>query len=59
MRRDGSDRSGRSAGLERSLFFWNNRSQKSVVLDLRETPAREHLLPAGKRTCCSTQAAVR
>ncbi len=32
-------------GLERSLFFWNyNRNKKSVVLDLREAPAREHLL---------------
>ncbi len=32
-------------GLERSLFFWNyNRNKKSVVLDLRETLAREHLL---------------
>ena len=32
-------------GLERSLFFWNyNRNKKSVVLDLREAPAREHML---------------
>ena len=32
-------------GLERSLFFWNyNRNKKSVVLDLREAPARERLL---------------
>ncbi len=32
-------------GPERSLFFWNyNRNKKSVVLDLREAPAREHLL---------------
>ncbi len=32
-------------GLERSLYFWNyNRNKKSVVLDLREAPAREHLL---------------
>ena len=32
-------------GLERSLFFWNyNRNKKSVVLDLRTPPAREHLL---------------
>ncbi|MGH7054017.1 MAG: CoA transferase, partial [Stellaceae bacterium] len=32
-------------GLERSLFFWNyNRNKKSVVLDLREAPARENLL---------------
>ncbi|HTI82124.1 MAG TPA: CoA transferase [Acetobacteraceae bacterium] len=32
-------------GLDRSLFFWNyNRNKKSVVLDLRETLAREHLL---------------
>ena len=32
-------------GPERSLFFWNyNRNKKSVVLDLRETPAREHML---------------
>ena len=32
-------------GLERSLFFWNyNRNKKSVVLDLRETLAREHML---------------
>ena len=32
-------------GLERSLFFWNyNRNKKSVVLDLRETMAREHML---------------
>ncbi len=32
-------------GLERSLFFWNyNRNKKSVVLDLRETVAREHML---------------
>src|SRR3954465_10308057 len=32
-------------GLERSLFFWNyNRNKKSVVLDLREQPAQEHLL---------------
>src|SRR5438034_9587588 len=32
-------------GLERSLFFWNyNRNKKSVVLDLREASAREHLL---------------
>jgi crotonobetainyl-CoA:carnitine CoA-transferase CaiB-like acyl-CoA transferase len=32
-------------GPERSLFFWNyNRSKKSVVLDLREGPAVEHLL---------------
>src|SRR5579863_7223205 len=32
-------------GLERSLFFWNyNRNKKSVVLDLRDGPAREHLL---------------
>ena len=32
------------AGVERSLFFWNyNRNKKSVVIDLREPPAREHL----------------
>ena len=32
-------------GLDRSLFFWNyNRNKKSVVLDLRETLAREHML---------------
>lgn len=32
-------------GLERSLFFWNyNRNKKSVVLDMRETVAREHML---------------
>ncbi|HEX4184283.1 MAG TPA: CoA transferase, partial [Stellaceae bacterium] len=32
-------------GLERSLFFWSyNRNKKSVVLDLGEAPAREHLL---------------
>src|SRR5262249_5736862 len=32
-------------GLERSLFFWNyNRNKKSVVLDLRQAPAREDLL---------------
>src|ERR1700739_487828 len=32
-------------GLERSLFFWTyNRNKKSVVLDLRETPARERML---------------
>jgi crotonobetainyl-CoA:carnitine CoA-transferase CaiB-like acyl-CoA transferase len=32
-------------GLDRSLFFWNyNRNKKSVVLDLREAPAQEHLL---------------
>ena len=32
-------------GLKRSLFFWNyNRNKKSVVLDLREPPACEHLL---------------
>src|ERR1700758_5632865 len=32
-------------GLERSLFFWNyNRNKKSVVLDLREPPTREHML---------------
>ena len=32
-------------GLERSLFFWNyNRNKKSVVLDLRKAPAREHML---------------
>ncbi len=32
-------------GPERSLFFWNyNRNKKSVVLDLREPPAREQLL---------------
>ena len=32
-------------GLERSLFFWNyNRAKRSVVLDLRETLAREYLL---------------
>jgi crotonobetainyl-CoA:carnitine CoA-transferase CaiB-like acyl-CoA transferase len=32
-------------GLERSLFFWNyNRGKQSVVLDLREAPARERLL---------------
>src|SRR5512135_3138372 len=31
--------------LERSLFFWNyNRNKKSVVLDLREAPARERML---------------
>lgn len=31
--------------LERSLFFWNyNRGKKSIVLDLREAPARENLL---------------
>ena len=30
---------------ERSLFFWNyNRSKKSVMLDLQELAAREHLL---------------
>lgn len=34
-----------SPGLERSLFFWNyNRNKKSVVLDLRQAPARERLL---------------
>ncbi len=32
-------------GLERSLFFWNySRGKQSVVLDLREAPARERLL---------------
>src|SRR3982751_6584894 len=32
-------------GLEGSLFFWNyNRNKKSVVLDLCEAAAREHLL---------------
>jgi crotonobetainyl-CoA:carnitine CoA-transferase CaiB-like acyl-CoA transferase len=32
-------------GLDRSLFFWNyNRNKKSVVLDLRQAPAQEHLL---------------
>src|SRR4029077_13188012 len=32
-------------GLERSLFFWNyNRNKTSVVLDLREPAACEHLL---------------
>ena len=32
-------------GIDRSLFFWTyNRNKKSVALDLRETPAREHLL---------------
>jgi crotonobetainyl-CoA:carnitine CoA-transferase CaiB-like acyl-CoA transferase len=32
-------------GLDRSLFFWNyNRNKKSVVLDLREMLAREHML---------------
>ncbi|MFH1186167.1 MAG: CoA transferase [Chloroflexota bacterium] len=32
-------------GLERSLFFWNyNRNKKSVLLDLREASARNHLL---------------
>ncbi|MEO9191841.1 MAG: CoA transferase [Acetobacteraceae bacterium] len=32
-------------GAERSLFFWNyNRVKKSVVLDLREAPARDSLL---------------
>jgi len=32
-------------GPERSLFFWNyNRAKRSVVLDLREAPARESLL---------------
>ncbi len=32
-------------GLDRSLFFWNyNRNKRSVVLDLRETLAREHML---------------
>jgi crotonobetainyl-CoA:carnitine CoA-transferase CaiB-like acyl-CoA transferase len=32
-------------GAERSLFFWHyNRNKKSVVLDLREAPAREELL---------------
>src|SRR4051794_29350645 len=32
-------------GLERSLFFWNyNRNKRSVVLDLREMLAREHML---------------
>ena len=32
-------------GLDRSLYFWNyNRNKKSVVLDLRETLAREHML---------------
>jgi crotonobetainyl-CoA:carnitine CoA-transferase CaiB-like acyl-CoA transferase len=31
-------------GLERSLHFWNyNRAKKSVVLDLREAAARDHL----------------
>jgi crotonobetainyl-CoA:carnitine CoA-transferase CaiB-like acyl-CoA transferase len=36
---------GDAPGLERSLFFWNyNRNKKSVVLDLREAPARERLL---------------
>jgi crotonobetainyl-CoA:carnitine CoA-transferase CaiB-like acyl-CoA transferase len=36
---------GDEPGLERSLFFWNyNRNKKSVVLDLRERPAQEHLL---------------
>src|SRR5487761_1863764 len=32
-------------GPERSLYFWNyNRNKKTVVLDLRDTPAREPLL---------------
>ncbi|HET6240180.1 MAG TPA: CoA transferase [Acetobacteraceae bacterium] len=32
-------------GLDRSLFFWNyNRNKKSVVLDLRQAPAQQHLL---------------
>jgi crotonobetainyl-CoA:carnitine CoA-transferase CaiB-like acyl-CoA transferase len=32
-------------GLDRSLFFWNyNRNKKSIVLDLRQAPAQEHLL---------------
>src|SRR6516225_1995526 len=32
-------------GPERSLFFWNyNRGKKSVVLDLQQLAAREHLL---------------
>ncbi len=32
-------------GPERSLFFWNyNRAKRSVVLDLRDAPARESLL---------------
>ena len=46
MRRDASARSSKiEPGLERSLFFWNyNRNKKSVVLDLRETLAREHML---------------
>ena len=36
---------GDEPGLERSLFFWNyNRNKKSVMLDLREEPARDHLL---------------
>src|SRR6202008_4164949 len=31
-------------GPERSLFYWNyNRGKQSVVLDLREAPARERL----------------
>ena len=36
---------GDQPGPERSLFFWNyNRNKKSVVLDLRELSAKEHLL---------------
>ncbi|MBN8908401.1 MAG: CoA transferase [Rhodospirillales bacterium] len=32
-------------GPDRSLFFWTyNRNKRSVVLDLREAPARERLL---------------
>ena len=38
-------------GLERSLFFWNyNRGKQSVVLDLREEPARDAVVaPVGWR----------
>ena len=48
------------SGPERSLFFWNyNRNKKSVVLDLRNAPAREHMLRLLCRRGCAAGCELR